>query len=201
MEISTFFQKSFGFSKETLDSLEQSGYFNNVEICSFRKKEIIIREGDQLDNMFFLIKGVVRWFFLDDNGNELTDDLVYGFGETAIPYFYSSMPSMVDIQAITNVQMVKVPRLSFDYMMDHYPELLRKSVRIISEKYLQHWQFRVKILPQNSMERYEWFIRNHGALIGRISNKYIASFLAMTPSTLSRVQKRYREMHENESSE
>lgn len=194
MEISAFFKNNFGFSTETMDALTKLGYFDSVELVEYRKKEIIVREGDKVDYVYFLVKGVVRWFFLDEKGNEMTDALIYGTGNFVLPYYYDYSPCLVDVQAITHVQMIKVPKLKYDAMMNYYPELLRTAIRIISNRHIEHWNFRVRILPQNSLERYKWFAEHHGTLIGRISNKYIASFLSMTPSTLSRVQKRFREM-------
>ena len=197
MEINTFFRNNFGFSEKTMDALELSGYFENVDIAEYRKKDIIIHEGENLDSVYFLVKGVVRWFLLDEKGNELTDYLVYNTGDFVSPYHFNDTPCMVDIQAITNVQTIRVPKLGFNTLMEQHPEVLNKSIRMMSDRFLEHWTYSVKIHSLNSMDRYQWFVKNHGRLIGRISNKYIASYLTMTPSTLSRIQKRYRELQQD----
>ena len=198
-DVKSVFQERFGFSQEVIDAFNDSGCFRNVEFVEFRKKQTIIHEGDQLDTFYFLISGVVRWYLLDEEGVELTSALIYRNGESVVPSsFFYNMPSKTNIQAITNVRLLKVPKRSFDKMRQLYPEMNRVSIELLSDKFQRHWQYSAKILPNNTMIRYQWFTETHGELIGRINNRYIASYLAMTPATLSRVQKRYRELQSAE---
>lgn len=48
----------------------------------------------------------------------------------------------------------------------------------------------------NAKERYNWFLREYKDLIDRVSHRHVASFLNMTPVTLSRLRKEFREQEE-----
>ena len=58
----------------------------------------------------------------------------------------------------------------------------------------RHWQEKINLLSCSAMQRYLWFLENYPNLIDLVGNKYIASFLGMTPATLSRLRRRLREM-------
>ena len=56
-----------------------------------------------------------------------------------------------------------------------------------------HWEIRTMLCQHTAMERYQWFLQTYPALADRVSNKYIASFLGLTPVTLSRLRRALRE--------
>ena len=59
-----------------------------------------------------------------------------------------------------------------------YNSLLRNSL-------LEHWQIKTVLHKRTSMERYQWFLQAYPGLIDQVTHRYIASFLEMSPVTLS----------------
>ena len=70
--------------------------------------------------------------------------------------------------------------------MSLYNRLLQQSSQV-------HWEIKNMLCQHNAMERYQWFLRAYPGLIEQISNKYVASFLGITPVTLSRLRRALRE--------
>ena len=55
------------------------------------------------------------------------------------------------------------------------------------------WKLKRVLSSCTAVQRYQWFLEEYSGLIDRVSNKYIASFLGMTPVTLSRLRRALRE--------
>lgn len=60
----------------------------------------------------------------------------------------------------------------------------------------EHQNIKHAIYMLNAKERYNWFLREYKDLIDRVSHRHVASFLNMTPVTLSRLRKEFREQEE-----
>ena len=56
-----------------------------------------------------------------------------------------------------------------------------------------HWEIKTITTQHTAIERYQWFLKAYPGLIDHVSNKHIASFLGMTPVTLSRLRRAIRE--------
>lgn len=56
-----------------------------------------------------------------------------------------------------------------------------------------HWELKRVLNSCTAVQRYQWFLEEYPGLIDRVSNKYIASFLGMTPVTLSWLRRTLRE--------
>ena len=63
-----------------------------------------------------------------------------------------------------------------------------------------HMEVKRVICSLPAVERYQWFLRKYPGLVDRIANRHIASFLNMTPVTLSRIRKQLREADDREES-
>lgn len=190
--ITDYLKKCLDLSDTTVERLVQTGFFDDAEMLQFRKGEDIINEGDKVRHTNLLIEGVVRGYLFGEKNNEITNCLIYRPGMAIMPGPDFDEPAMQSMQAITKVSVLRFPLLRFDSMLEYSPEVLRCAVKIFSRHYSDGWNLRMAKYRFDSGDRYDWFVREHGELLGRISNKYIASYLGMTPSTLSRIQKKYR---------
>lgn len=162
-----------------------------VSLSQFRrlsKGELLIREGEPINQLSFLLSGILRGFFLDYNGRDITDCFGAKCGVPAIPVFQLDAPSCISIEALTDSQLLCIPvadamaLLENDVRTVHiYNSLLRNSL-------LEHWQIKTVLHKRTSMERYQWFLQAYPGLIDQVTHRYIASFLEMSPVTLSRLR-------------
>ena len=74
-------------------------------------------------------------------------------------------------------------------MLSRSPELLFVVNRAMTQNYIDLWKHKMILYRTTAMERYEWFLKDYPGLIDVVPHKYIASFLDMTPVTLSRLRK------------
>lgn len=159
-----------------------------VSLAQFRhlsKGELLVREGETINQLSFLLSGILRGFFFDYNGRDITDCFGAKCGVPAIPVFQLDAPSLISIEALTDSQLLCIPvadamtLLENDVRTVHiYNSLLRNSL-------LEHWQIKTVLHKRTSMERYQWFLQAYPGLIDQVTHRYIASFLEMSPVTLS----------------
>lgn len=154
----------------------------------FQKGEIILKEGDVCTNIYWVVKGLVRQFYYK-NGKELTE---YMATENTIVMCIESLfkeePTRLQIQALepTIVFAMPRPRLEKEAVRNVniqmlYRKILEESL-IVSQVHADMLRF------ESAQERYVKLVKRSPQLVLRAPLVYIASYLQMTPETLSRVR-------------
>ena len=172
-----------------------------VEITNpiqLRKGEILIHEGEAQDHYVFLTDGILRGFFLDANRRDVTDCFGYQCGTPGMSCFINNAPSPISIEALTACDMLQIPCDALLSLMRKEPQLLWIYNGLLQAALQSHWAIKTMVCQHTAMERYQWFLEAYPGLIDRVSNKHIASFLGMTPVTLSRLRRVLREKEQQE---
>lgn len=179
-----FFQKALGISDEALvqEALRVS------ETRGLKRGEYLIRQGNVPTHVYFLMQGIARGVLSDVNGKEITDCLVFKCGSPVMPSSDITQPAPIDIQTLTECEMVRIAIPEVNRMLREYPALSELYRQLIMESSRLHWELKIAVYQYTAMERYQWFRASYPGLSDKISNKYIASFLNMTPVTLSRLK-------------
>lgn len=149
-----------------------------------------IRAGEHCEEFFFISEGLVRLYYVDQEGNEVNE----GFYEEGmllgpISSFVNGTPCPYYIQAIEACTLVVANyQLFHDYAYDK-PEILRFEITFMQNLFVSNAKRDAKRLLNNGEQRYRWFCREYPHLLDRIPQYHIASFLGMTPVSLSRLRK------------
>ena len=154
----------------------------------FQKGDFILKEGDICTNIYWVSKGLVRQFYVK-NGTELTE---YMATENtifmSIESLFKEEPSYQQIQAIEPTIIFALPkdRLEKEAVRNVniqmlYRKILEESL-ILSQVHADMLRF------ESAQERYAKLVKRSPQLILRAPLVYIASYLQMTPETLSRVR-------------
>ena len=152
----------------------------------FQKGEVIVKEGDVCTNIYWVVKGLVRQYYYK-NGKELTE---YMATENTICMCIESLfkeePSRQQMQALEPCIIYAMPKaddlpwgkLGVQML---YRKILEESL-IISQIHADMLRF------ESAPERYAKLVKRSPQLVLRAPLVYIASYLQMTPETLSRVR-------------
>ena len=154
----------------------------------YAKNEMILREGETCTNIYWVVKGLVRQFYYK-NGKELTE---YMATENSIVMCIESLfleqPTHLQIKAIEPTVLIAIPKVELE-------AVAMKSVNIqilfrkILEESLILSQIHADMLRfESAQDRYQKLIKRQPQLVLRAPLVYIASYLQMTPETLSRVR-------------
>lgn len=183
-----FFVKRFGFQdSELVNSLASAAAVERV-----KQGEMLVRVGELPTSVIFLIEGIVRGYIVDEAGREMTDCFAFEQGDVLVGCNGFNGPSLINFEALTDCSILRVPCAALMQMLQTYPEMLLAYSNSLSEALNRHWQIK-RVLYQPAMQRYLWFLKSYPGLIDVICNKHIASFLGITPVSLSRLRRILRE--------
>ena len=154
----------------------------------FAKGEKILSEGQTCEHIYWIVKGLARQFYFK-NGKELTE---YMATENTIMMSIESLfkekPSMQIIQALEPTIIYALPKKDLEAVAMRsvniqilYRKILEESL-IISQQHADMLRF------ESAQDRYQKLVKNSPQLVLRAPLVYIASYLQMTPETLSRVR-------------
>lgn len=147
--------------------------------------------GDVVPTLYFLVEGGLRFYYYDKKGHEVTDSIWFRTGDTVAPGFHPNEPSLGTAVAFCDSTLVAVPWVQLMQAISRNFEGRDIYERILIEASDQHCMFKAFVLNGSVQERYAWFLRNYSGLEGQISDRCIASFLRMSPITLSRLHTQF----------
>ncbi len=155
-----------------------------------KRGDFFLQQGKSCIEIGMLIKGVMRGFVYDSNGNEITthfyqeNDMIIG----------SYIPK-------TNIEMSIEALKECEISVANYTEIMswmnkdREITEIVTKEFQKlnkQLQSRlVSLLNLNSVEKYTLFLKEYPNLINRIPHYYIANYLGITPTQLSRARKQF----------
>ena len=161
-----------------------------VSFKSIEKGEILLRSGEVCKHSFFVENGLLRSYTVDDAGKE---HIIQFGSENWIVSDRSSAffnePSDLFIDAIEDTQVVLI---SSDFINEasEISSSFRNYNQIALQNHIRHQQKRINLLLSASAEkRYMNFIKLYPDLTLRVPQWMIASYLGITPESLSRVRK------------
>ncbi len=159
-------------------------------IKSLKKGENFITANQVNTKIAFILKGAFR-FFYEKNDSEIT--CLLGFENNLIGSFESNIlkqPCTQTIQAIEDSELFIIDYKDLEKLYDKSPKFERVG-RIILEYYLAYLQQRVtSYLLDTPEQRYVRLINETPDILNRVPLQYIASYIGVTPVSLSRIRKR-----------
>lgn len=158
-------------------------------ITVFKKRDLVVRRGQFESNLFFLVDGILRGFSESPKGKEATECFIFRPGQPAVgSYRLDNLPSF-SIIAETETVCMKVKKDKIQELLVEYRELLHVYNKLLIIEIEEHQSIKHAMYMFDAKERYQWFLDTYDGLIDRVSHKHIASFLNITPVTLSRLRR------------
>ena len=179
------FQISKLFTKEELEfSLD---LFKEGKIA---KGEFLSKEGEVCDKLYIIKEGVIRSFFYKD-GEELTTYFnIEGTIATALRSYLKEVKANENLQALTEVEYYYIEKTDMNILYNKIPNW-NKIGRVLMEKlYVKMEERSISLQYNNAKERYVRFLTDFPDLTNRIPLHFIASYIGVTPETLSRIRKK-----------
>ena len=160
-----------------------------------KKGEFVVHVGEVQNDIYFLETGIARGYFLDVNGKDVTDCFGFRCGTAVVSFGQLELntPSSMTIEMLEDGSFFCVPISVVIRLQKHYEEAMMLYNHLLIAAMKEHWELKRVLNSCTAVQRYEWFLEKYPGLIGKVSNKYIASFLGMTPVTLSRLRRTLRE--------
>jgi CRP-like cAMP-binding protein len=186
MEAFKNFLKQFPhYTPEMFEKLEPS-----LSVINLETEAYFLKRGQTCRQLAFIEKGLVRIYYLHD-GKEITKCFCR---ENAITCSYSSMitqrPSESSIQAMEETKLIV---LSYAALQELYKKNIfwQQMGRIAGEReFIIEETHNQSMRNLSALDRYKHILENESELLHRVPLNHIASYLQITPETLSRIRKK-----------
>jgi CRP-like cAMP-binding protein len=160
---------------------------NSTEI-KVNRDEYLIREGEIENYVYFIKSGAIRVFLLNEF-EELT--IRFGYANSLInslTSFLKATPSEFYIQAIRSSTIAKISRKTFFEIINKNEAYKNLYYQILEDLITQQIEREIDLLTFSPSERFNRVAARSPQLFQEIPLKYIASYLRMTPETLTRIR-------------
>ncbi len=143
--------------------------------------------------LIFIVKGLLRSYIVMSNGEERTVFLAHEGMQNGCPEsIFQNNPATVTIEALEPSILVYLDTRKLDKLAWNRPALLRFKIHSMENSFMEivgRVKFLTDLTPE---ERYLYIRDKHPAFIQRVPQKYLASYLCITPVSLSRIKARIK---------
>lgn len=175
-----------GLSKKTLWSPFEK-YINRVEVPA---RTVLLEEGKVSKTMFFVEKGCLRTW-INHDGKEITTQFFFeGDSVSSIESFRTNRPSLYSIESIEPCILHTVSQRDFQKVIEEQPPLRKMFEEHLFRRLFEGQRIMLSFLRNTPQQRYEELIRQYPHIVQRVPQHYIASYLGITPVSLSRIRNR-----------
>lgn len=168
------------------------GLLKNLSSKTFEKGETVIHEGDKTNNVFYIRKGLVRSYLINDKGEEITFQLFAEkqiFGNVHAILF--NEPSRFTLETLEKTKLYFADIKTFQDLKTDNSNFIKIDNGIFGRQILKQAFQRIDSFVFLSPEkRYQQYLKDYPNIISRVPDKYIANVLGITPVSLSRIRKR-----------
>lgn len=171
-----------------LSEEEQALLISFVQFKKIKKKQFLFQEGEICTAAVFVTSGLLRLYGIDKNGFEhILQFAPPGWWIGDINSFLTQKPGTLNVDAIEDTEIIVIQKTDLDRLYTAVPKFER-FFRILAEKSLATCQHRIiNNLSLSAAERYNSFCELYPSLIQSLSQKYVASFIGVTPEFLSKM--------------
>lgn len=166
------------------------------ELCknSFRpkrmlKRQFLLQEGDVCRELTFVEKGSLYSYSVDSKGNQHVIRFAFeGWWMANLQSFFTSSPTRLNIEVLENSELLILDKNNHELLLEKIPAYERYQRIILQNAYVALQQRVENALGLTAEEKYARLIEQRPEFLNRVPLNLVASYLGVSPETLSRVR-------------
>ena len=179
-------REKFKFTEDDLEKIKVE-----LQPKKIRKKQYLLQEGDVCKFIAFVEKGSMRSYTIDEKGNEhIIQFALEGWTISDLYSFLTSEPATYTIDALEDSELVLINKASHERLLETLPRYETYMRLQLTGAYIAMQRRLTSIISLPLEERYASFTSVYPELVQRVPQHMIASYMGLTPETLSRVRRR-----------
>jgi len=173
-----------------LSTKEQALLEDNFVFRQVPANYFLVHEGDIAHEFYFINKGLIRMYYNKDGADISAFFFTEGLFASSFDSMLTQSPS---IQILETLEPTDLLVLSYEKLMGLYEVLPKMNVltrKLVESRFINAQRILSSFILDSPETRYKKFIANQLGLLQRVPQHMIASFLGVTPVSLSRIRKR-----------
>ncbi len=155
-----------------------------------RKRQFLLQEGDVCKFIAYVVRGCLRSYSIDDRGEEhVVQFAIEDWWISDMNSFLTGEASVYNIDALEDSEVLLLDRQSREALLSDVPEFERFFRLLMEANYIASHKRINDSLSASAEERYVSFLKTYPVFAQRVSQNQIASYLGITPESLSRIRK------------
>jgi len=175
----------------TLNDVKKNAILRDILVQEYKKGTVLLRQGDVPTKCYFILKGCVRQYSIDEMGREITSN--FYMEEQSISIFNHHKKDKSSAYSFTCTEdcILVVGDLDINKeMFTKYTQLESMTHKMIEEKLGEVQDEMAEFIASTPEERYKALLRKRANLVDRVPQHQLASYLGITPESFSRIKKR-----------
>lgn len=177
-------RERYGVDRSSLQEIERL-----VSPCRFRRKELLVTEGECVGKAFFIASGMTRSYWMEDGEQFTTSFSFEGSIVFSMDELYYGRPSEEFVEAVEDVDAFALSISDLRRLWNDDLSICRWALKIHQDEYRSIHESHRQRLTLPARERYEAFCRRFPEVARRARLGDIASYLGISASTLSRLRR------------
>jgi CRP-like cAMP-binding protein len=172
----------------SLTPTEMDDVVNRFTSKTVKKNDFLLREGQVCKDLVFVQEGCLRLYYISD---DVEVSVWFSFKHSSaieISSFISETPSTYFLQAIEDSEILFLPKAELNELYRVQPKMQEMMRRFLEDVVLNLIN-RFTSLQRDSAEKRYIDLMNKPAYLQKVPQKYLASFIGITPTSLSRIRK------------
>jgi CRP-like cAMP-binding protein len=178
-------------SVDAIHALSEEAW-NDFSICftlfEVKRKEIITTSGENERYLYFVLDGVQRIFYLDDESREATTVLTYApsFGGV-LDSFLLQKPSAYYYESLTPSKFLRAPFESVKKVMDSHASVAQLVQKGLTHSFSGLLERMVELQCFSSEEKFKTLLKRSPHILKLVPHKYLANYLGIDPTNFSKL--------------
>ncbi|MDC7224125.1 MAG: Crp/Fnr family transcriptional regulator, partial [Spirochaetales bacterium] len=165
-----------------------------ISIVTYRKipkGDFIVRAGNRSDQIGYLLKGIIRYYYIDEEGKEFTRHFCReGNFVSSYISLIKNEPSTYSIAALSDLELLSFSYKDWTEFVADYPDLLTIMVSLLQESQLIAEERERSLILDSPSTRYLNLLKTHRQIEKMVKQYDLASYLGITAVALSRIRRR-----------
>lgn len=172
---------------------EEKDYFVSlIKERKVRRKQYLLQEGDICHHENFVIKGCLRTYYIDQKGQEhIVQFAVEDWWIGDMYSFLTQKPSKYNIDALEDSIVLSIEKKSMDELYVKVPKFEKFYRHLLQNAFIALQERIASNISETGEERYRQFQLKYSKIEERVPQRMIASFLGLTPESLSRIRRQF----------
>jgi CRP-like cAMP-binding protein len=177
-------------AKISLTAEEQEIFKGYLTPKKLRKRQYLLQEGDVCKQVAFVEKGALRAYTIDDKGGEhIVQFAVEGWTIADLYSFITGEPATYNIEALEDAELLLLSRTAQEEVIKRIPQYEHFIRLQLQGAYIALQRRITAMFTLSTEERYTNLIKTYPDIVQRVPQHMIASYLGLTPETLSRTRR------------